>query len=547
MTRRYDVVVSVLRHPALRRMAGAFLAFSIGEWATWVAIVIYAYSRGGAAEAGLIAFIQLLPSIIIAPLAGSLGDRFPRARVLFAGYVVQAGAMAAAAVALWADLPAPVIYALATVTATAITITRPAQAALLPDVCVSVDQLTASNVTAGTIEGLGTLLGPAFAGVLTAIGGPALVFAASSLGLLLAALSVIPVLRGPHTTTTPGEEGDRDGEPLLRSLSRGIAEIASDARLRALAAIFACTSLLMGALDIFYAVLAFDILHLEDSGVGYLGAATGVGMLVGGVLAVALVGRARLGLPILAASIVLGGAVALIGLTSTLAFVILLLVLAGTGSVFVYIGVQTMTQRIAGAAVRNRVFGVYEALMQGSVAVGALAVPVLIGLAGTAGAFVIAGLVLPLVALFAGRSLLAADRTVVLHVEELGLLRANPLFAPLSAPILESLSAALRPESYPAGQLVLRQGDRGDRYFLLAHGALRIEIDGRLVQTLGPGDGFGEIALLRDVPRTASVIAIDDVEVYRLEREPFLAALTGVPDSRAAAEAVVEQRLATGA
>ena len=546
MTRRFDVIVSVLRHPALRRMAGAFLAFSIGEWATWVAIVIYAYSRGGAAEAGLIAFIQLLPSIIIAPLAGSLGDRFPRARVLFAGYVVQSGAMAAAAVALWADLPAPVIYALATVTATAITITRPAQAALLPDVCVSVDQLTASNVTAGTIEGLGTLLGPAFAGVLTAIGGPALVFAASSLGLLLAALAVVPVLRTSRATTT-GEEGNLVGEPLLRTLSRGIAEIASDTRLRALAAVFACTSLLMGALDIFYAVLAFEILDLEGSGVGYLGAATGVGMLVGGMLAVALVGRARLGLPILAASVVLGGAVALMGLTSTLALVILLLVLAGTGSVFVYIGVQTMTQRIAAAAVRNRVFGVYEALMQGSVAIGALAVPVLIGLAGTSGAFVIAGLVLPLVALLAGRSLLAADRTVVLHVEELALLRANPLFAPLSAPILESLSASLRSESYPAGQVILRQGDRGDRYFLLARGPVRIEIDGRLVQTLGPGDGFGEIALLRDVPRTASVIAIDDVDVYSLARDPFLAALTGVPDSRAAAEAVVEQRLATGA
>jgi hypothetical protein len=227
--------------------------------------------------------------------------------------------------------------------------------------------------------------------------------------------------------------------------------------------------------------------------------------------------------------------------------VVLLLVLAGIGTIFVYIGVQTMTQRIAGATVRSRVFGVYEALMQGSVAVGALAVPVLISLAGVTGAFVIAGLVLPLVALLAGRTLLAADRTVVMRVEELNLLRANPLFALLSAPILESLSAALRPESYTAGQVILRQGDRGDRYFLLAHGAVRIEIDGRLVQTLGPGDGFGEIALLRDVPRTATVLAIDDVVVFSLEREPFLSALTGVPDSRAAAEAVVEQRLATGA
>ena len=104
----------------------------------------------------------------------------------------------------------------------------------------------------------------------------------------------------------------------------------------------------------------------------------------------------------------------------------------------------------------------------------------------------------------------------------------------------------MRSESYPPGEVILRQGDRGDRYFLLAHGAARVEIDGRLVQTLGPGDGFGEIALLRDVPRTATVRAIDEVAVFSLGREPFLDALTGVPASRAAAEAVVEQRLATG-
>lgn len=545
MTIRLAVLGSVLRNPALRRVCGAFLAFSIGEWATWVAIVIYAYSRGGAAEAGLIAFIQLVPSIVSAPAAGMLGDRFPRARVLVFGYLAQAIAMAAGTVALWAALPAPLVYVFATFTATAITITRPAQAALLPEVAETPDQLTAANVTAGTAEGAGTLLGPAFAGVLTAVGGPALVFAASSIGLLLAFLAVLPLLR----TARPAqhEPGDADSEPMLRMLSGGVTEIVRDPRLRGLAAIFACTSLLMGALDIFYAVLAFDVLGLDDSGVGYLGAATGVGMLAGGMLAVTLVGRERLSRPILAASVLLGSALALIGLTSTVALVVLLLALAGIGSVFVYIGIQTMTQRIAGDAVRSRVFGVYEALMQGSVAVGALAVPVLIGLAGTTGAFLIAGLVLPVVAVLASRWLLAADQTSVVRLDELRVLRANPLFAPLSAPILESLSAALRPESYPAGQLILRQGDRGDRYFLLAHGAVRIEIDGRLVQTLGPGDGFGEIALLRDVPRTASVIAIDDVDVYSLEREPFLAALTGMPASRAAAEAVVERRLATGA
>ena len=120
------------------------------------------------------------------------------------------------------------------------------------------------------------------------------------------------------------------------------------------------------------------------------------------------------------------------------------------------------------------------------------------------------------------------------------------MFAPLSAPVLESLTHSMRPESFEPGDVIIRQGDPGDRYFLIARGAVRVEIDGRLVQTQGPGDGFGEIALMRNVPRTASVIAIDNVEVFSLAREPFLAALTGVPASRAAAEAVVRERLAAG-
>jgi len=541
---RLAILESVLRNPALRRVSGAFLAFSIGEWATWVAIVIYAYARGGAAEAGLIAFIQLVPSIISAPAAGLLGDRFPRARVLVAGYFVQAGAMALGAVALWAALPAPVVYAVATFTATAITVTRPAQAALLPEVADTPEQLTAANVTAGTMEASGMLVGPILAGALTVVGGAALVFAASSLGLFVAFLAVVPLLRIARPAAH--EPGDADSVPILRMLSRGLTEIAGDPRLRGLAGIFACTSLLMGALDIFYAVLAFDILGLGESGVGYLGAATGVGMLVGGGLAVTLVGRERLGPPIIVASIVFGAAIALIGLTNAVALVAVLLGIAGIGSVFVYISIQTMTQRIAGDAVRSRVFGVYEAMMQGSVAVGALAVPVLIGIAGTTGAFLIAGLVLPVTALLVSRWLLVADRTVVVHLDEMRLLHANPLFAPLSAPVLESLAAALIPETYGAGATIVRQGDPGDRYFLTARGALRVEIDGRLVQTMGPGDGFGEIALMRNVPRTATVRAIDAVEVYSLAREPFLEALTGVPASRSAAEDIVEQRLAAG-
>ena len=407
MTGRLAVLASVFRNPALRRVAGAFLAFSIGEWATWVAVIVYAYGRGGAPEAGFVAFIQLVPSVFMAPAAGTLGDRFSRKRVLLTAYVLQTLAMAAAAIALAIGAPAPIVYALATLTATAITMTRPVQSALLPDVATTPDQLTAANVASGTIEGAGTLLGPALAGVLTAIGGPALVFAVSSVGLFLATLSVLPLarrdIRGAH------EAGHAAGEPLVRMISRGFTEIAADSRLRGIVAVFAAASLLTGALDIFYAVLALDVFGLGDGGVGFVGAATGVGLLLGGTMAVSLVGRARLGLPILAAATVFGGVVALVGVSPQLGLTLVLLGIAGIGWQFVYIGIQTMTQRIVADAAMSRVFGVYEALMQGATAVGALAVPVLIIVLGTTGAFLAAGLFVVLVAVLAG-PLAAAGR-----------------------------------------------------------------------------------------------------------------------------------------
>ncbi len=542
MNERLGVFAAVLRNPALRRVEAAFLAFSIGEWATWIAIVIYAYGRGGASEAGIIGFVQLVPSVIVAPAVGSLGDRFPRARVLIVTYVLQAAAMAAVAVALAAGWSSLVIYALATVTATAVTLTRPVQTAFLPEAVQTPDQLTAANVASGTIEGAGTLLGPALAGILVGIGGPGLVFAASAGGMLLGALAIVPVARAATRRHRP-HPPDADTS-IAHELVAGLSAIRSDARLRGLAALLGSSWLLLGSLDIFYGVLAFDLLGLGEGGVGFLGAATGVGMLAGATLAVALVGRRGLGGPLVVAAMTFGGAVVLIGVVPGALLAALLLVVAGVGSQFVYISIQTMTQRVAPDAVLSRVFGVFEALMMAATAVGALAVPVLIALVGESGAFVVAGLTLPVVALLAGRALILADRTAVLRPAEVGLLRGIPMFAPLSAPVLEALAAGMVAERVPAGRTIIRQGDPGDRYYVLASGSVAVDVDGRHVHDQGPGEGFGEIALLRNVPRTATVRAIDDVELYSLGSEPFLAALTGVPASRAAAERVVRERLA---
>ncbi len=542
MSERLRVFGAVLLNPTLRRVQAAFLAFSIGEWATWIAIVIYAYGRGGATEAGLVAFVQLVPSLVVAPVIGSIGDRYPRATVLAGTYLIQGGSMAAAAAGLVLDLDPLVVYALAMLTATAVTLTRPVHTALLPEVVDTAEELTAANVTSGTIEGAGTLVGPALAGVLVAIGGPGVAFAASAAALLVSAVLIVPIVMHTSRGTRPMPEPPPGA--LLSELSAGLATIRGDARLRALAAILGCSWFLLGALDIFYAVLAIEILGLGQSGVGLLGAATGMGMLAGAALAVSLVGRRALGLPLLVAAAACGVAVICIGAEPGALVAGVLLGMAGLGSQYVLIAVQTMTQRIVPDRVLSRVLGVFEAIVVAATALGAIAVPVLVALLGTSGALVAAGATLPFIAALVGRTVLAADRSVVVPSREVALLRAIPIFAPLAAPVLEGLARALTREEHPSGTVVIRQGDPGDRYFVIGAGVVTVEIDGRAVHDQAAGEGFGEIALLRDVPRTATVRAKGPVALYALGREPFLAALTGVPASRRAAEQLVHSRLA---
>ena len=540
MTGRLSVFGAVLRNPILRRVQGAFLAFSIGEWATWISIVIYAYGRGGATEAGFVAFVQLVPSLVVAPIIGSVGDRYPRATVLLGAYLIQGTSMAAAALALVLDLGALIVYALATLTTTAVTLTRPVHNAFLPEVVDSPEELTAANVTSGTIEGAGTLVGPALAGLLVGIGGPGLTFAVTATGLLLAAVLLVPVVR--QERSRPARRSSPPDERGMELLA-GLAAIRGDAALRALAAVLGCSWFLLGSLDIFYAVLAVEVLGLGEAGVGLLGSATGIGMLVGAAVAISLVGRRGLALPLLAAATAFGVAVMLLGGAPGVAIAALLLGIAGVGSQYVSIAVQTMTQRIVPDVVLSRVLGLFEGLLVASTALGALAVPVLVALLGPSGALVVAGLTLPFIAVLAGRAVMKADRSVVVPSRELGLLRGIPMFAPLSAPVLEGLARALVRELVPAGTVVIRQGDPGDRYYVIAEGAVTVDVDGRFVHEQGPGEGFGEIALLRDVPRTATVRTTGPVELYSLAREPFLAALTGVPASRLAAEQVVSARL----
>src|SRR5205085_5134400 len=225
------------------------------------------------------------------------------------------------------------------------------------------------------------------------------------------------------------------------------------------------------------------------------------------------------------------------------AFVLVLLAVVGIGNTIVDVSGMTLLQRSAPEDVLARVFGVLESLLLLTVGLGALVAPVLLHWLGTRGALIVAGSLLPLVVIPAWPRLNAIDRAAEVPVERLALLRANQIFAPLPAPTLERLAEALDEVGIAPGEEVVRQGEPGDRFYLVKNGTLDVYVDGRKVQSLGPGDSFGEIALLRDVPRTATVRAQSDAELYALERRDFLGAVTGFAPSLSAAEAVIGMRL----
>jgi hypothetical protein len=209
-----------------------------------------------------------------------------------------------------------------------------------------------------------------------------------------------------------------------------------------------------------------------------------------------------------------------------------------------FVGAQTLIQRLAGDDVMSRVFGALQGLTMGATALGALAVPILISLVGERAAFAVAGLSLPVVIGLVAPAILRADRLDLGRARELRLLRGVPMLAPLSGPVLERLVACVVPTDYPAGATIINEGDRGDRFFVVADGSLDVTIHGRRVRRLLPGDGFGEIALIRDVPRTATVTSMDAVTLLGIDRGPFIEALTGQPRSRSLAAGLAAERLA---
>ena len=529
-------LVDAFRNPSLRRLQLATIGSILGTFAYFVALGVYAFAHGGTGAVALVSVLQMIPAGALAPFVATLADRLPRRLVMVVSDLVRAALMAAAAGVIATGGPAWIVYALVTATSIAGTAFSPAKAALLPLLARTPAELSAANAASTTIVGAGGFIGPALGGFLLAATNAEVVFAVNALSFLWSAALVLS-LRVERQEPEPAEERhEASGEAGVRALTAGLRVIARSRDLTLLVALFTAQTLVAGALEVLVVVTALKLLHGGPTEVGAFDAAIGVGGLLGSFVALALATRNRLAADF-GLGLALFGAMAAIGVAPHLVTGLIALGVLGIGNSLVDIAALTILQRTVPNDVLGRVLGLLDGLLLGSIGVGALAIPLLVGAFGVRASLIVVGAFPVVLVALTWPRLRRLDATARAP-ELVELLRGVEILAPLPPVRLERLAASLVPVRLPAGATVIREGEEGDRFYVVGEG--EVEIQGR---TFGPGSSFGEIALLRDVPRTATVTAATDVLLHALERDDFLAAVTAHEPSTAAADAVIARRL----
>jgi MFS family permease len=529
----------VFRNAGLRKLELAWAIAVTGWWAYIVAVSVFAYQAGGTRAVGALVLIRTLPAAAAAPFAASLADRYSRKKVIIVSNSLRGALIALAGVCVLIDAPAEIVYAIAGVTMIVATPLRPAMAAITPSLARNPEELTAANAVASTIESLGYFVGPALAGLLLAAADTGVIFLMTGAGFGASVL-IIAGLVAPDTVAAPVPERRH----IVAETMVGFRTVARDARLRILLGLFSAETLAAGALTVLVVVTALDLLEIGESGVGYLNAAFGVGALLGGIIALSLVGMARLSPPFIVGVALWGAPLVVAGIWPNTALVIVLLLFVGVGNSLIDVATFSLVQRAVPDEVLARVFGVIQTLWISTFGIGGLIAVPLIDFLGARGALIVVGATLPALVAIAGPKLLKLDAAAEAPVQELALLRSIPIFAPLPGTPLEHLATHMTPMRFEPGASIVQQGEAGDRFYVLVEGEADVSIDGQRTSQLGAGDYFGEIALLRNMPRTATVTARTPVVVYALERPDFLAAVTGHAPSADAAEEVVSSRLA---
>jgi hypothetical protein len=521
--RRTAVVRHALRNRSLRRALVAFLIFNVAWWANWIAVLVWAYEWRGVRGASAVALAQLIPAPLLAAPAAAILGRLPRTRALPLGYLVQTATYLALGASLSLEAPIPVVVAAAVLGSAAVTLTRPVHNSMLPEISHTTGDLTVGNAASGTLEAAAIVVGPLACGLTIDMWG------SGGVVLLMAAATAIAVLAtAPLARDTPAAV---IAVPPMPSSQARVRMVVEDPAARVLSALLAAESTLIGMIDILVVLLALDLLALSDSGPGVLNAAIGLGGLVGAALTFVLVGSQRLAVALALAGFAAGVPFVLAGIAPAVGTAALLLFRCGAGKAFFEVTARTLLQRLLPDRLLCAVFGLQESIIMAGYALGSLAAPLLVAGLGSRGAFAAAGLFLPTVTIGSWAALRRLDAKAAVPADVLALLLRVPVISVLAPRIVERMAREAVGVAAPEGAEVIVEGDAGDRFYVIAEGRVTVSRGGHTLRQLGAGDWFGELALLRDVRRTASVVSTSDVALWALERDHFLAAVAYSPQA----------------
>lgn len=536
---------SVFRNPNLRRVQLALVGSMIGDWAYATAVAVWAYGVGGAQAVGIWTAVRLTLLALTSPIGATLADRMPRKTVMIASDVLRASLVVAAALCLLLSLPAATVFVLATLASLAGTAFRPAQRALMPALANRPEELTASNGTSSTLESLAFFVGPAIGALLLGVADVEVVFLVNAATFAWSALFVlgvrVPAVDVPRPAGGTDEDGDQPS--FLAETLAGFRTILADRDLLVVTTQVAAQTVVAGASAVFTLVMAVDVLGSGARGVGYLDSVLGVGAIVGGFVAIARATRMRLAQDMTTGVILWALPLLLVTIWPHPVAAFVAVALLGLGNPLVDVNMDTILQRIAPDNVLGRVFGALDTCLISTMALGAVLMPILEAWLGLRAGLAVLGIGVTAVALAGLPRMRSLDARLNRPVG-VDVLEGIAMFAPLSPPVLETLARRLDPVSVAPGEVFIREGEPSDRFYVIASGLVEVTQAGVVLRREGPGDFFGEIGLLRDVPRTATVTAVEPTELLALDRDDFLGAVTGQTDARSAAEDVVTRRLA---
>jgi MFS family permease len=539
LTASRRALIAVTRSPDLRRVQSAYVGYNVAEWASFIAISVYAYELAGPRGVGIAAVVQLVPSTLVAPFAAVLGDRFRRERMLQIAYAVEVFAVAGIAAAMFLGATPWVVYVLAGAVAVSFTLVRPIHESLMPLLARSPSETMAGYVVASMIAKASAVIGPLLAAVIMVFAGPAQVYGV--LALILLASTV--VVSGLTVRTEPASKFDESTRLAAEAL-RGFELMVRDPKPRVLVIMMGAGHVVLGFLDILIVVLAFDTFMSGDSGTGLLNAALGVGGVLGAIGTVSLIGKDHLASTARNGMLLYGVPIALMAFIDVQAAAFVALVVSGLGSALIDVAGRLMLQRVAPNEALSRVFGVLESAYMAGEALGAVVAAAVTAAYGITTALILSGLFLPVLWVAIRRPVDTADVGITVAPEYLELLHALPMFEALGPAELERIAGQVTVVRAPAGTGVVVEGEEGDRFFVIADGSVEVTRQDRRLAALGRGDYFGEIALLRDMPRTATVTATSDLELLAMDRVNFVEAIVPFSSTACTTEEFINQRLA---